>query len=391
MAQTETNHPEQNNLGRLRARYLANLIIISLTALAAAACALFFLLRSRTAYYQLRDLNDMITGERGQPKLYFTQEELSERMEITRAKAVRGEYDAMLVQIKNAFQSGDSGINVLRRMYSDELVVSDGERYYFESAGGNVARSGFRPNDFILEGGRMLYRGENLAVSALQGVSADAETGTDWAEAAQDGIRFAVVTAGMAGADGETEADETFSEYASEIRANGLAVIVSYDIADFPGCGRTGIPESDPEAAQAELPADGEETEFHLGALEQVPDLAGCRVILRIPEPDGEPQDAEERAALQRERTEYVNRLAAQVRQLGFRPVISADLYMLICGIDLAGLEDAEICIRDHGSSLYYPYAFRMWEYTHSGEVRGVEGPARMFLFLESQEKKLDT
>ena len=168
-------------------------------------------------------------------------------------------------------------------------------------------------------------------------------------------------------------------------------MIVSYDIVDFPGCGRTGIPESDPEAAQAELPADGEETEFHLGALEQVPDLAGCRVILRIPEPDGEPQDAEERAALQRERTEYVNRLAAQVRQLGFRPVISADLYMLICGIDLAGLEDAEICIRDHGSSLYYPYAFRMWEYTHSGEVRGVDGPARMFLFLESQEKKLDT
>ena len=374
MAQTETNHPEQNNLGRLRARYLANLIIISLTALAAAACALFFLLRSRTAYYQLRDLNDMITGERGQPKLYFTQEELSERMEITRAKAVRGEYDAMLVQIKNAFQSGDSGINVLRRMYSDELVVSDGERYYFESAGGNVARSGFRPNDFILEGGRMMYRGENLAVSALQGVSADAETGTDWAEAAQDGIRFAVVTAGMAGADGETEADETFSEYASEILANGLAVIASYDIADFPGCGRIGIPESDPEA-QAEPAAEEEETEFHLGALE----------------PDGEPQDAEERAALQRERTEYVNRLAAQVRQLGFRPVISADLYMLICGIDLAGLEDAEICIRDHGSSLYYPYAFRMWEYTHSGEVRGVEGPARMFLFLESQEKKLDT
>ena len=31
----------------------------------------------------------------------------------------------------------------------------------------------------------------------------------------------------------------------------------------------------------------------NLGALEQVPDLAGCRVILRIPEPDGEPQDAE--------------------------------------------------------------------------------------------------
>ena len=46
MAQTEQNHSEQNNLGRQRSRYLANLIFISFIALTAAACALFFLLRS---------------------------------------------------------------------------------------------------------------------------------------------------------------------------------------------------------------------------------------------------------------------------------------------------------------------------------------------------------
>lgn len=385
MAQTEPNHSEQNNLGRQRSRYLANLIFISFIALTAAACALFFLLRSRTVYYQLRDLNDMITGERGQPKLYYTEKELNERMEITRAQAVRGEYDAMLVQIKNAFQSGDSGINVLRRMYSDELVVSDGEHYYFESLYGRVPHSGFRSNDFALDNGRMLYRGENIAASALQGIGAGAGTNVSYAEAAQDGIRFAVIAAGEIGENGEILVEDAFPEAVYEARANGLTVIASYDVADFPMWHTA--PETEPELDEEE-----EEAVFRLDALGQIPDLAGGRVMLRVPDPHGdEPRDAAERAALKSERAAYLSALADEVRQLGYEPVISADLYMLVSGTDLAGLGDTEICIRDHGTSLYYPFPFRMWEYSSVGEVRGVQGPARIYLFLESQEKKLDT
>ena len=145
-------------------------------------------------------------------------------------------------------------------------------------------------------------------------------------------------------------------------------------------------PEAEPELEEEE------EATFRLDALGQIPDLAGGRVMLRVPDPHGdEPRDAAERAALKSERAAYLSALADEVRQLGYEPVISADLYMLVSGTDLAGLGDTEICIRDHGTSLYYPFPFRMWEYSSVGEVRGVQGPARIYLFLESQEKKLDT
>lgn len=58
--------------------------------------------------------------------------------------------------------------------------------------------------------------------------------------------------------------------------------------------------------------------------------------------------------------------------------MIYGDKYWLLRRLDLTKLSAYDIWLSQEEETPDYPYRFAMWEYTKSGEIKGVEGEAAL-------------
>ena len=78
------------------------------------------------------------------------------------------------------------------------------------------------------------------------------------------------------------------------------------------------------------------------------------------------------------ERTRITLAFCERIEDEGYTPMIYGNLEMFGVLIDLEPLEKYEKWYAYYDTSLYYPYDFKVWQYSATGRVDGIEGDVDM-------------
>jgi GH25 family lysozyme M1 (1,4-beta-N-acetylmuramidase) len=62
------------------------------------------------------------------------------------------------------------------------------------------------------------------------------------------------------------------------------------------------------------------------------------------------------------------------VEEAGYTPMVYCNMEMAVLMLDMEQLKDYDIWFAAYTDTLYYPYAYCMWQYSEKGTVDGIEG-----------------
>ena len=74
------------------------------------------------------------------------------------------------------------------------------------------------------------------------------------------------------------------------------------------------------------------------------------------------------------ERTEYCITFCEMIKQAGYTPMIYGNLKTFMLMLDLEKLEEYDKWFAHYDEEFYYPYDFKIWQYTDAGSVAGING-----------------
>lgn len=221
-------------------------------------------------------------------------------------------------------------LNELERSDYDEsrLIDKNGYRYYTDKDGKVVSRIG-------------------IDVSRYQ-------TQIDWQAVKGSGIEFAIIRLGYRGygEDGKLMLDEQYKNHMEGALEAGLDVGVYF-------------------FSQAVTKEEAlEEAEFvtdHLKGYE-----INGPVVFDTEEVKG--ADARANGLDKEQYTSHCVTFGKAVKKAGYEPMIYANMKWFAYSLDLLKLEDFDIWYADYEQVPQFPYQFRMWQYTETGSVPGIDG-----------------
>lgn len=280
----------------------------------------------------------------------YSQEELEARVADAKTQAAV----ELLQNIRTGLDEGNSVLQILRPYYPEDLIVHSGGKYNFvpinrglkqsvlEAAGLNVLESG--EYQYIQDGEVISHKG--IDVSKHQG-------DIDWNLVAQDGVEFAFIRVGYRGyGTGKMVEDEFFEDNIKEAISAGLKVGVYFYSQAI----------SEDEVL--------EEADFVLGKI--APYKIECPVVFdveRVSESDGRMNKISVE-----ERTRLTQLFCQKIEGAGYRPMIYHNTEMAIMMLGLESLEDYDKWFAAYSDTFYYPYEYKVWQYSQSGTVQGIKG-----------------
>ncbi len=282
----------------------------------------------------------------------YSQEELDARV----AEAVLEAEDQGMTEVLDAIRSGltqgDSVLETLRPLYPDHIIVASGGQYHFVPIDPNLARSQLLTENLnFLENGEVQYLQDGQVISH-KGIDVSKHQGTiNWDLVAQDGVEFAFIRVGNRG-------------YGS----SGKLVEDGYFDANMKGAQAAGIKVGVYLYSQA-INEDEvlEEANFVLQKI--APYQLDCPVVFDVEKVSsgGRMNDI----SLE-ERTHLTRLFCQTIENAGYRPMIYYNTEMAALMLDLAQLEEYDKWFAAYTDTLYFPYEYKVWQYSATGSVQGI-------------------
>ena len=349
------------NAPRRHRLYLLNILGMCAVTLISLAAAWYFLLQRTQLQTELTLAQEELETLSAQAQSLYTADEMEEAREEARQEGEENGRSQILMQIQSDMQSGTSTASMLRNLFSDDIVVVSGGKYYFYPLLETVGHNSFSSDDFTLtEDGRLSYSGTD-EIRVINGIDVSGDSGDiDWEAVSEDDISFVMVEAGErlaadsdAASAGDLWDDETLSGNIEAASAAGLTVGVYWTLG----------------AASAEEA--GEEAEHLVDLLaDNKSDITGY-VAVRLSVPSETDRTAGQGRA---DWTEYVTIFCSTLEEAGYTPLIYGNLASFVMSLDLEDLETYGWArwVSNSGASLYFPYTFDMWQYSTEGTVQGI-------------------
>ncbi|MBQ4308063.1 MAG: hypothetical protein II759_05750 [Lachnospiraceae bacterium] len=342
-------------------RYLVNILVLCGIILALTAAVVFLLVRLGTQGREYRALEEELSAI-SEGKQYYTDEELKAMTaESGEREAVRAR-SALLQQIQSSLESGESTISMLRKLFPGDLVVKNGEKYYFYPVDAEAPKNGFGGRDFRLDDqGHLSYVGDEDVGTVLGIDIPDASAVTSWDDVKESGVSFAfleIFREEVSPEDGGTSyvPDESFAGNVHLAGEAGIETGGSFSLHAL-------------SADEAETAADAAVQVLKEAGLEE------CPVALAVL--PGTEDQASPRLS-RSEWTENVLAAAARLRENGYRPVIQGTIASFTMMLEISELEEVDKWIMNYREELYYPYDFTYWQYATTGQVNGITGNVNM-------------
>lgn len=308
------------------------------------------------------------SGEPATPVLsgdvVYSQEELDARIAEAVQAADREEAQRILGEIKDALSQGSTTIETIRPLYPDDLVVVSGGRFHFIP----INRS-LKLNDYDVANLNKLETGEfqyltDGQVTSHKGIDVSSyQEKIDWNLVAQDGVEFAIIRVGLRGwgSEGTLKEDTQFRANIEGAIAAGVKVGVYFF-----------------SQATTEAEVD-EEVQFVLDRI--APYKIDCPVVMDVE------KVSDSRARMNKltpeERTALALRFCQAIENAGYQPMLYHNTEMGALMLDIAAFEEYDKWYASYSDKMFYPYAYKIWQYSDKGRVKGISTDVDMNICFE--------
>ena len=281
----------------------------------------------------------------------YTQEEVDALIAEAKQQAEDEEENKILSGIRDGLTSGTTMVETLRPYYPNELVVVSNGTFNFVPI-----RDDLQKNDYVLENLNILEDGEvqymqDGQVVSHKGIDVSKHQGNiDWTKVAADGVEFAFIRVGLRGygTEGKLVEDEYF-EQKGALQA-GIKVGVYF---------------------YSQAITDEELLEEANLVLEKVkPYNIELPIVFDVEKVSGGKGRANELSV--EERTRLTALFCQTIQDAGYKPMIYHNMEMGTLMLDLGQLEQYDKWFAYYNDDLYYPYAYKVWQYSEKGAVDGI-------------------
>lgn len=342
-------------------------IILCLVTLTAITICLIMVFRYRSIQKENITVMNELEALRLEEAVTYTQDEVdvmianavTENTEQT-TEEVREEF---LDKLKELMLTSDGTLEVLRYFYPDEIVLADAGKYHFIPISDELAHHTYDLNKFMKDENQVMdyYDQEQWTVRKGIDVSKYQDT-IDWEAVASDDVEYAFIRLGIRGyTKGEILEDENFEDNIKGALRNDIDVGVYFFTQAT----------SDEEAR--------EEAQYVLDALE--PYEVTYPVVIDVEAVSND--NARTKDLTKEQRTQYCITFCEMIREAGYTPMIYGNMKTFMLMLDLEQLETYEKWVAFYDEPMYYPYAFRIWQYTDTGKVAGIKGDVDLNISFE--------
>ena len=271
---------------------------------------------------------------------------------------------AVLEQIKNSLNDGTTVVETLRPLYKDQLVVASSGVYHFIPIREDLKKNAYEADWLnILDSGELQY-GQDGEVTSYKGIDVSKFQGKiDWQKVAQDGVSFAFVRAGFRGygEKGTLMTDDCAEDNLKGANAAGIKVGVYFYT----------------QAITREEAL--EEADLVIDLIR--PYRIDCPVVIDVEKVSSAGGRMNKLEPAQR--TEFVKVFCERIKEAGYRPMIYHNLEMGALMLDLEQLEEYDKWFAYYKTEFYYPYDYKVWQYSDKGKVDGVASSVDMNIAFE--------
>lgn len=282
----------------------------------------------------------------------YSQEELDARVAEAVLAAQNQGMEEVLDAIREGLSDGDTVIDTLRPFYPDHVIVASSGKYHFVPINYQLAQSQLLTENLnILESGEIQYMIDGDVVS-YRGIDVSKFQGNiDWTLVAQDGVEFAFIRVGYRGygSAGKLVEDERFDANVQGALAAGIKVGVYFYSQAI----------TEEEAL--------EEADFVLNKIASY--NIECPVVFDVEKVSAGGRMDE---ITVEERTNLTKLFCQAIENAGYRPMIYHNTEWGILALDLTALEGYDKWFAAYTDTLYYPYEYKVWQYSDTGKVQGI-------------------
>lgn len=352
----QENNPQIRYKGRKRRRnensILISSIILCIITLCAITGCMIMVFKYRAAQLEtvevmneLEALQGTYTREEVDMLLSQNTEEVSQQVsDETRAE--------ILDSMKEQMLSGDGALKMLRNFYPDDVVLVDNNQYYFIPIIDELKTNTYVKDNFVIIDDELLeyYDGDNLI--SHKGIDVSRyQKKIDWKNVANDDVEYAFIRVGIRGySEGAIQKDDNFESNIKGALDNNIDVGVYFFTQ------ATSVKEAE------------EEAEFVLDEIE--PYDITYPVVLDVEAVSSD--NARAKDLTKEERTEYAIAFCEKIKNAGYTPMIYGNLKTFMLLLDMEQLEDYDKWFAQFDTELYFPYDFKIWQYTDEGKISGI-------------------
>ena len=354
----QENNPQMRHKGKKRRRsensILISSIILCIITLCAITVCMIMVFRYRAA--QLETVEVMNELEVLEETYTYTKEEVDALIIQNTEEVSRQASDETRAEILNSMKeqmlSGDGALKMLRNFYPDDVVMVDANQYYFIPIVDELKANTYEKDNFVITDDELLeyYDGDNLI--SHKGIDVSRyQKNIDWNKVAKDDVEYAFIRLGIRGySEGAIQKDDNFEKNIKGALDNNIDVGVYFFTQ------ATSVEEAE------------EEAEFVLDEIE--PYNVTYPVVLDVEAVSSDKARAKD--LTKEERTEYAIAFLEKIKNAGYTPMIYGNLKTFMLLLDMEQLEVYDKWFAQFDTELYFPYDFKIWQYTDEGKVSGI-------------------
>lgn len=342
-------------------------IILCLVTLTTITITLIMVFRYRAIQMENTAVMNELEAIRMEEAVTYTQEEvdamIASAVTQTTDQTTQEVRTDLLDKMKELMLTGDGALSMLRYFYPDEIVLADAGKYYFFPISEELEHHTYDMDKFIKDSDQIIRYYDNDQWISRKGIDVSKyQEEIDWEQVASDDVEYAFIRLGIRGyTKGEILEDENFEDNIKGALHNDIDVGVYFFTQAV-------------SVEEAE-----EEAEYVLDALE--PYRVEYPVVIDVEAVSN--ANARTKDLTKEERTQYCIAFCEKIREAGYTPMIYGNLKTFMLMLDLEQLEDYEKWVAFYDEPLYYPYAFRIWQYTDQGSVAGIKGDVDLNISFE--------